>query len=57
MYDELRLGFDHHFLQPCYVESASVEQNGRDFQIVEQLVKDSHGWRLSLQTHKWMGVL
>ncbi len=57
MYEELRVGFDHHFLQPCYIESDSVEQNGRNFQIVERLVKDSHGWRLSLQTHKWMGVL
>lgn len=57
MYDELRVGFDHLFLQPCYIESDSVEQNGRNFQIVERLVKDCHGWRLSLQTHKWMGVL
>ena len=57
MYDELKAGFDHHFIQPCYIESDSVEANGLAFQVVEQLVKDSPGWRLSLQTHKWMGVL
>ena len=57
MYEELKAGFAHHFLQPCYIESDSVEQNGKSFQVVEQLVKDSTGWRLSLQTHKWMGVL
>jgi organic radical activating enzyme len=57
MYDELKVGFDHHFLQPCYDVSDSVENNGRNFQIVERLVKDSPEWRLSLQTHKWMGVL
>ena len=57
MYDELKGGFPHLFIQPCYIESDSVEQNGKSFQVVEQLVKDSPGWRLSLQTHKWMGVL
>ena len=57
LYDELKNGFPHHFIQPCYIESDSVEQNGKSFQVVEQLVKDSPGWRLSLQTHKWMGVL
>ena len=57
MYNELKIGFDHHYLQPCYIESDSVEDNGRNFQVVERLVKDSPGWRLSLQTHKWMGVL
>jgi organic radical activating enzyme len=57
LYDELKDGFAHHFIQPCYIESDSVEQNGKSFQMVEQLVKDSPGWRLSLQTHKWMGVL
>jgi len=39
------------------VDTDSVEQNGKSFQIVESLVKDSSDWRLSLQTHKWMGVL
>ena len=56
MYDELKDGFDHHFLQPCYMENDSVEQNGKSFAVVENLVKNSPGWRLSLQTHKWMGV-
>jgi organic radical activating enzyme len=53
----LKEGFSHHFIQPCYIETESVEQNGRNFQMVEKLVKDNTGWRLSLQTHKWMGVL
>ena len=57
IYDDLKTGFTHHFIQPCYIESESVEENGRSFQAVEKLVKDSQGWRLSLQTHKWMGVL
>ena len=57
LYDDLRNGFDHLFLQPCYIESESIEQNGQNFAVVEALVKDSPGWRLSLQTHKWMGVL
>ena len=56
MYDDLKQGFDHHFIQPCYMENDSVEENGRSFAIVEDLVKKSPGWRLSLQTHKWMGV-
>ena len=56
MYDELKQGFEHHFLQPCYMEGESVEQNGKNFASVEDLVKNSPGWRLSLQTHKWMGV-
>ena len=57
LYDELKKGFTHLYIQPCYVEAESVEANGKSFQIVERLVKDSPGWRLSLQTHKWMGVL
>ncbi len=57
IYDELKEGFSHHFIQPCYIDTESVEQNGRNFQMVEKLVKDNTGWRLSLQTHKWMGVL
>ena len=57
MYDDLREGFNHHYLQPCYIESENVEQNGINFRAVEELVKTHHGWRLSLQTHKWMGVL
>ena len=57
LYDELKKGFTHLYIQPCYIEDESVEANGKSFQIVERLVKDSPGWRLSLQTHKWMGVL
>ena len=57
MYDDLKIGFTHHFIQPCYLDSESVEENGRSFQAVEKVVKESEGWRLSLQTHKWMGVL
>ncbi len=57
LYDELKEGFSHHYIQPCYIDTESVGQNGRNFQVVEKLVKDNPGWRLSLQTHKWMGVL
>ena len=56
MYDELKTGFEHHYLQPCYLEEESIEKNGRNFSAVEDLVKRNPGWRLSLQTHKWMGV-
>ena len=56
MYDDLKSGFTHKFIQPCYLENDSVEQNGRNFAQVEKLVKSTPGWRLSLQTHKWMGV-
>ena len=31
--------------------------NGKHFKIVERIVKENPGWRLSLQTHKWMGIL
>ncbi|HIF04266.1 MAG TPA: radical SAM protein, partial [Candidatus Poseidoniales archaeon] len=54
MYNELKEGFEHHFIQPCYIESDSVEANGRSFSQVEELVKSNRGWRLRLQTHKWM---
>lgn len=57
MYDSLKSGFNHHFIQPCYMEEESVEENGRSFQLAEKIVKENEGWRLSLQTHKWMGVL
>ena len=56
MYDDLKQGFTHHFIQPCYIEAESIEQNGANFALVENLVKENPGWRLSLQTHKWMGV-
>ena len=57
MYDDLKSGFEHHFIQPCYINSATIEENGIFFQETEQLVKFNPGWRLSLQTHKWMGIL
>ena len=57
IYDELKAGFDHLFLQPCYDEHESVEINGRSFGITEGVVKENPEWRLSLQTHKWMGIL
>ena len=57
IYDGLKEGFQHLFLQPLYSENDTVEANGSSFRRVEALVKKSHGWRLSLQTHKWMGVL
>ncbi|MEC8541071.1 MAG: 7-carboxy-7-deazaguanine synthase, partial [Candidatus Thermoplasmatota archaeon] len=56
LYDELVPGFDNLFLQPCYIESESVEWNGRNFALTEAIVKDNPRWRLSLQTHKWMGI-
>jgi 7-carboxy-7-deazaguanine synthase len=57
MYEEIKTGFNHHFLQPCYHESESIEWNGKNFAQTEQVVKDHPEWRLSLQTHKWMGIL
>jgi 7-carboxy-7-deazaguanine synthase len=56
MYDELKSGFNHLFLQPCYMDQESVEWNGRNFALTEAVVKENPSWRLSLQTHKWMGV-
>lgn len=57
MYDEIKTGFQHKYLQPCYHEGESVEWNGKNFAHTEQVVKDNPEWRLSLQTHKWMGIL
>ena len=56
MYDDLRQGFKHAFLQPCYMDAESIEWNGKNFAETEAIVKTNLGWRLSLQTHKWMGV-
>ena len=56
MYDELKVGFKHHYLQPCYDESKSIEWNGKNFHDTFELVKRNPEWCLSLQTHKWMGV-
>lgn len=57
MYDEIKSGFVHKYLQPCYHEGESVEWNGRNFAQTELIVKENPEWRLSLQTHKWMGIL
>ena len=57
MYDSLRGGFDHLYLQPCYDESKGVEWNGLNFHETFELVRSRPEWRLSLQTHKWMCVL
>ena len=56
LYDELKDGFDHLFIQPCYFENESVEWNGKNFAQTENLIKENQDWRLSLQTHKWMDV-
>ena len=56
MYEELKQGFDYLFLQPCYIETESVEWNGKNFAITESVVKNNPEWRLSLQTHKWMQI-
>ena len=56
MYDDLKLGFDYLFLQPCYIESESIEWNGKNFAMTESVVKNNPEWRLSLQTHKWMQI-
>ena len=56
MYDELKQGFDYLYLQPCYIESESVEWNGKNFAMTESVVKNNPEWRLSLQTHKWMQI-
>lgn len=56
MYDDLKQGFDYLFLQPCYIETQSVEWNGKNFAMTESVVKENPEWRLSLQTHKWMQI-
>ena len=56
MYDELKEGFEHLFLQPLYDEGQSTEWNGMNFHSTFKKVRENPEWRLSLQTHKWMGV-
>ena len=56
LYDDLVDGFSNLYLQPCYMESESVEWNGKNFALTESVVKNNPKWRLSLQTHKWMGI-
>ncbi len=56
MYDKIKENFTHRFIQPCYLDSLTVEENGKLFAGVETLIKANSEWRLSLQTHKWMGI-
>jgi len=56
LYDELKRGFQHLFLQPCYDESKDVKWNGQNFRQTFDIVRANPEWRLSIQTHKWMGV-
>jgi len=56
MYDELKHGFEHLFLQPLYDEGQTTEWNGINFHSTFEKVRENPEWRLSLQTHKWMGV-
>jgi 7-carboxy-7-deazaguanine synthase len=56
MYEELKEGFEHLFLQPLYDEGQNTELNGMSFHSTFEKVRDNPEWRLSLQTHKWMGV-
>tara|TARA_B100000963_G_scaffold3903_2_gene2996 strand:+ start:436 stop:1089 length:654 start_codon:yes stop_codon:yes gene_type:complete len=56
MYDSLSKGFTNLYLQPCYVDTETVEWNGKNFAQTEAVVKQNPRWRLSLQTHKWMGI-
>ena len=56
MYDNLKQGFTNWFLQPCYDESKDAGSNGKTFHETFDVVLDNPGWKLSLQTHKWMGA-
>lgn len=56
IYDGLKEGFNHLYLQPCYDESKDVIWNGKSFRQTVEVVKNNPEWHLSLQTHKWMGV-
>ena len=56
MYDKIKYNFTHRFIQPCYLDNLTVEENGKLFAGVETLIKENSEWRLSLQTHKWMGI-
>ena len=56
IYDDLKQGFNHLYLQPCYDELKDVSSNGILFRQTVEVVKDNPEWMLSLQTHKWMGV-
>lgn len=57
MYDDYKKGFRYHYVQPCYIETEDLAWNGENFRDTYELVKSNPDWRLSLQTHKWIGVL
>lgn len=44
----------HRFLQPCYVDAPDERQ--RNMQACVQAVLDNPQWRLSLQTHRIVGI-
>ncbi|RAH13660.1 MAG: hypothetical protein CMB56_007435 [Methanobacteriota archaeon] len=56
MYDGLKDGFEHLYLQPCYNEKNDIASNGMLFRETVDVVKENPEWTLSLQTHKWLGV-
>ena len=56
MYDDLKQGFPNLFLQPLYDDGQTTEWNGMNFHSTFEKVRNNPEWRLSLQTHKWMGV-
>lgn len=45
---------DHRYLQPCWV--SDTEQCHRNMQATVQAVLDNPQWRLSLQTHRILGI-
>ena len=45
---------DHRYLQPCWV--SDTEQCRRNMQATVQAVLDNPQWRLSLQTHRILGI-
>ena len=49
-----RQGFEHFFLQP--LDTGETDGLKRNTDICIEYVKKNPVWRLSLQTHKWMGI-
>ena len=48
IYDELKEGFNHLYLQPCYDESKDVMWNGVSFRQTVEVVKENPEWNLSV---------
>ena len=44
----------HHFLQPCFVDDP--EQRQRNLEVCVKAVLEHPQWRLSLQTHRLLGI-